>query len=318
MKTLVTSVISSYEVDMSGRLVILGKKGYCPWNSKNLTRIRRDEERHREAQEREQEKQADKASASRLSALKRTSNEGDGHVERFSLFEAEEEASFDASNKLHGSKSETSCHRKGTTRNSDAKNHQEFPSRRNALQRQSFNKHDKRSEFYLKPPSTNVPLGEKEIQRHRDMDPMKEFHQVQDVTQDSLSHREMVQNIKPDCDAYERKRSSKRHRSSNDGCSSKGDVDTEGRKEKHRKKKRRHREDARCHKHRKSSKSKKEKSSPSSNRKSTLSIEELREKRRKREEQERQRQDAFRSTENVGERQKTMERSRNLFHSTST
>ncbi len=301
---------------MSGRLVILGKKGYCPWNSKNLTRIRRDEERHREAQEREQEKQADKASASRLSALKKTANEGDGHVERFSLFEAEEGTYFDASNKVQGSKSET-CQLKETTKKNDEKNHQEFPSRHRLLQRHSFTKRDKRSEFYLKPPSMNVPLGEKEVQRHRDMDPMKEFHEVQEVMQDGISHREMVQNIKSDCDVHERKRSSKRHRSSGDGCSGKVDEKTEGRKEKHRKKKKRHREDAPCRKHRKSSTSKREKSSLST-RKSNISIEELRKKRRKREEQERQRQDAFLSTENFGERHKTMERSRNLFHSAST
>ena len=31
---------------MSGRLVILPKKSYCPWNPKNVARVERDEARH--------------------------------------------------------------------------------------------------------------------------------------------------------------------------------------------------------------------------------------------------------------------------------
>jgi hypothetical protein len=39
---------------MSGRLIILPKKSYCPWNKSNVERVLRDERQHAEAQEREE------------------------------------------------------------------------------------------------------------------------------------------------------------------------------------------------------------------------------------------------------------------------
>eukprot|EP00531_Pseudo-nitzschia_arenysensis_P005338 CAMPEP_0116121754 /NCGR_PEP_ID=MMETSP0329-20121206/3862_1 /TAXON_ID=697910 /ORGANISM="Pseudo-nitzschia arenysensis, Strain B593" /LENGTH=270 /DNA_ID=CAMNT_0003615581 /DNA_START=38 /DNA_END=850 /DNA_ORIENTATION=+ len=267
---------------MSGRLIILGKKGYCPWNSKNLERIQRDEKEHREAQEREQEQEAAKASALRLSILKKNSNEGEKSLQRFSLFESEEKLSSDKSNKAYVSKS-TSFDRKGTARNDSERNREE---RRTSLERNFLTRRDQRSQFYLKPPPTK-----KEIQRHRDMDPMKQFRESEEFTQET-SHQKSIQNVNSDCAVRERKRSSKRGRSSDDDCSSDGDMKFERTKERHRKKKSRHREDSRRHKHRKRSKSKREKPNHSACN-SASSIKELREKRKKREEQERQRQAAF-------------------------
>ena len=270
---------------MSGRLIILGKKGYCPWNSKNLSRIRRDEKEHREAQEREQRRQADEASILRLAALKKAGNSKDGHQERFSLFESEENASLDRSTELQVSKS------KG-----GEKNHDGFSCRSGRFGSHSFTKQGRTDKFYLKAGPNKEPLGKKELQRHREMDPMREFHNAQEEAQ-RLPSQKTVRSENCDSDVHirrreKRKRSSKLHICSDDTSSRRRDVHAEGTKEKHRKKKkRRHREEHQSRKQTKSTKSKKGKSDGNS-RNNTDSIEELRKKRAEREQQERQRQNA--------------------------
>ena len=43
---------TSTSITMSGRLIILPKKSYCPWNPDNVARVERDEAAHRQDQER--------------------------------------------------------------------------------------------------------------------------------------------------------------------------------------------------------------------------------------------------------------------------
>jgi hypothetical protein len=76
---------------MSGRLIILPKKSYCPWNPKNVERVERDEREHREAQARQRQQQAQDVAKERSLALRKHGVDGDGAlVQRFSLFEEEE------------------------------------------------------------------------------------------------------------------------------------------------------------------------------------------------------------------------------------
>ena len=276
---------------MSGRLIILGKKGYCPWNSKNLSRIRKDEKEHRDAQGREQEKHAQKASMLRLAALKKTGVGKDRHQQRFSLFEYEEKASFNRSNELQGSKSKV-FERKIDIRNEgktskNKKIRDESPSRYNRFGGHFFSKQDKANDFYTRVCPIKEPLGKKELQLHREMDPMREFHEAQEVIQ-GVSNQKLVQNIMPSTGDVKISQREKRK-----GSFRQGDAYTEGKKDKQRKM--RHRKESRSDKHRKSTNSKRGKSNRSSC-KSTDSIEELRRKRAEREQQERHRQDAVLTT----------------------
>jgi hypothetical protein len=85
---------------MSGRLIILPKKSYCPWNSKNVERVLRDEREHAEATE-QAAKEGEKASSlDRLQALKKRkleqSSSGENAVvqrnpQHINLFAHEEE-----------------------------------------------------------------------------------------------------------------------------------------------------------------------------------------------------------------------------------
>ena len=60
---------------MSGRLVILPKKSYCPWNAKNVERCLRDERLERERQTQLDQQQQTQESQSRWNALKQKKND---------------------------------------------------------------------------------------------------------------------------------------------------------------------------------------------------------------------------------------------------
>ena len=66
---------------MSGRLVILPKKTYCPWKPENVERVLRDERLERERLEREA-KQNQSQSTSTL-VRTGTNNNDDGHINLF-------------------------------------------------------------------------------------------------------------------------------------------------------------------------------------------------------------------------------------------
>ncbi|GFH61033.1 predicted protein [Chaetoceros tenuissimus] len=78
---------------MSGRLIITTKKGYCPWSSKNVERVLRDE---RELKEREQKRKREVEQSERIEKLKRLngdqdcSNDGASTDRHVNLFEQEE------------------------------------------------------------------------------------------------------------------------------------------------------------------------------------------------------------------------------------
>jgi hypothetical protein len=69
---------------MSGRLIILPKKSYCPWNPRNVQRVLRDEEAHAAAEEQEAKKQ--KFEETR----RRTKLSGEEKLEHVNLFLQEE------------------------------------------------------------------------------------------------------------------------------------------------------------------------------------------------------------------------------------
>ena len=67
---------------MSGRLVILPKKTYCPWKPENVERVLRDERLERERLEREAKQNAQSQSTSTL-VRTGTNNNDDGHINLF-------------------------------------------------------------------------------------------------------------------------------------------------------------------------------------------------------------------------------------------
>lgn len=286
---------------MSGRLVILGKKGYCPWNSKNLDRIKRDEEEHRKTQEREQEKQADKASVLRLAALKRKWDEKEPAQQRFNLFESEEKACLDRGNGVQGSRSQIDerINNERITQKIEGKNDDGARWQSQRFGDHSFGKHGKSKKFYMEPCSIKEPLGEKEIRRHQQMDPMREFHEDKEA-EIGIPRRREIQSKHSDhslekLEGRMERRSSKLYQSVGDSSFERSDEYTEGTKKRQKKKKRRRREDSNSDSHRKSTKTKTRQSS-NRNRSSTDSMEELRRKRAEREQHERQRQDAVLKT----------------------
>jgi hypothetical protein len=79
---------------MSSRLVLLPKKSYCPWNPKNVERVEHDEAAHREKQQAEAQRQLDRESEQRWSALKHT--DASTESQHVNLFEWEEKKHAEA------------------------------------------------------------------------------------------------------------------------------------------------------------------------------------------------------------------------------
>lgn len=75
---------------MSGRLIILPKKSYCPWNPENVERVLRDEREHAEKIEQEAKKQKAAESRKRLNALKNGGSD-EASLQHVNLFQKEEE-----------------------------------------------------------------------------------------------------------------------------------------------------------------------------------------------------------------------------------
>jgi hypothetical protein len=83
---------------MSGRLIILPKKAYCPWKPENVERVLKDERVERERLEKEEKEQRQQESKQRLATLKggdsSTPKQQEQHV---NLFELEERAMVETS-----------------------------------------------------------------------------------------------------------------------------------------------------------------------------------------------------------------------------
>jgi hypothetical protein len=75
---------------MSGRLVILPKKSYCPWNPKNVARVERDEAQHRLTLQQEEQRQEAIRAEQRQAALRRTAADQQ-HVNLFANEERKEQ-----------------------------------------------------------------------------------------------------------------------------------------------------------------------------------------------------------------------------------
>jgi hypothetical protein len=77
---------------MSGRLVILPKKSYCPWNPKNVARVEHDEAQHRLALQQEEQRHEAVRADQRQAALRRTTDDPDQqHVNLFANEERKEQ-----------------------------------------------------------------------------------------------------------------------------------------------------------------------------------------------------------------------------------
>ncbi|KAG7354511.1 hypothetical protein IV203_003867 [Nitzschia inconspicua] len=158
---------------MSGRLIILSKKSYCPWNPKNLERVERDEKEHREQQERNAKQQSNEEAQTRLKRLRKRSRGDGGHndstQERFNLFEKEEQESH-THVQQEGLLPENQAKRDNNSgvicggRVQKRKTNSDFPKRNDEVP------------FYLKSTfdlSRDITLKETRLKEH--LDPMKEF-----------------------------------------------------------------------------------------------------------------------------------------------
>jgi hypothetical protein len=86
---------------MSGRLIILPKKSYCPWNPKNVERVLRDEKKY--ADEKEQEEKKERLERFRaLKDAKRVDGEKPEHVNLFAREERKMESEMRERGKILG------------------------------------------------------------------------------------------------------------------------------------------------------------------------------------------------------------------------
>lgn len=141
---------------MSGRLIILPKKSYCPWKPENVERVLRDERKHKEEQEAMAKSELQRESQTRLQALK-----GNVTSERFSLFEAEERAEKMA---VNHAPSQTSAQAKGPA------------GMMPMYSTQDERRIDRKRPFYLQEhPFSVESTNEKDDALKRNLDPMSSF-----------------------------------------------------------------------------------------------------------------------------------------------
>jgi hypothetical protein len=76
---------------MSGRLIILPKKSYCPWKPENVERVLRDERLDQERRDKEQEQMRQEESRARMRAFKKDPEQQNEQQRHINLFEQEEQ-----------------------------------------------------------------------------------------------------------------------------------------------------------------------------------------------------------------------------------
>ena len=295
---------------MSGRLIILPKKSYCPWNPQNVERVLRDERRHAEAQEQAAAREETAQAQQRLDTIKGKKNtnmqrnianedpveeESQSEGGRFSLFAQEEQAAA----RLTSATTSTS-EQKNAKSSSDgiqplylgqsAKDVATFYKRENSRALSSS------TEKRLK--SSMDPMGQFDIQSlphsqaQEEEEPKLSAKKSSPSEQRSSRHKHSNQKIK----RKHKRDNDKRHLSQSTDDDSSSDTsssdDSRRRHRKHRRKSSsRHRRKERKHsQHRK--RDGKQRKSESSRDHCRDSIEELRKRRLEREEQEKQRQDS--------------------------
>ena len=295
---------------MSGRLIILPKKSYCPWNPQNVERVLRDERRHAEAQEQAAAREETAQAQQRLDTIKGKKNtnmqrnianedpveeESQSEGGRFSLFAQEEQAAA----RLISSTTTSTSEQKNAKSSSDgiqplylgqsAKDVATFYKRENSRALSSS------TEKRLK--SSMDPMGQFDIQslphsQAQEEEEPKLSAKSSQSEQRSSRHKHSNQKIK----RKHKRDNDKRHLSQSTDDDSSSDTsssdDSRRRHRKHRRKSSsRHRRKERKHsQHRK--RDGKQRKSESSRDHCRDSIEELRKRRLEREEQEKQRQDS--------------------------
>ena len=156
---------------MSGRLVLLPKKSYTPWNPKNVERVEKDEQNAKEELEREEKAIQEIQSRQRLNSLKKNvtnscSNSSTRHV---NLFEKEERVANEAaasSRKTQLIEGEQA----GVYLRQENKNSKPFylqqgtrPLRGDIEDRNNMSFHDPMKRFYHQPESFNLKQEQKDL-----------------------------------------------------------------------------------------------------------------------------------------------------------
>jgi hypothetical protein len=277
---------------MSGRLIILPKKSYCPWNKNNVERVLRDERQHAEAQEREESLRDQESSRARLQTLReRKESQGGAAESRLDdkIVQAQHVNLFSVEEEEHRKRAENATaidSRKGKRTNS-------------GIMPLYLGHSARKDSFYLKtgdhlPKDQNERSNPKEDRLKSRMDPMKEFVARGEPTSRVASPSE--QPSKEPATATQPSSSIRKHRrhrrssernldpssdsDSSSSASSLEDSDSRERRRRRRRKRRKHSSQ------KQGSREKKSKVNDSRN-----SLDELRRRRAEREEKERNRQE---------------------------
>ena len=243
---------------MSGRLIILPKKSYTPWNTANVERVLRDE---RIAKEKE-EKLKDNKSTNPLLARREAEKNDTYSQQHFNLFEKEEK---EAANKVVVTKQQS-----------------------NSIGimpvmlggKEATDKKKGKLPFYLQVPEENQNLTYEDEKLKLNMDPMKAFTTNPPLQQKQQPDHKEKEESSQECQMMiiqKANKNDKHHSNDDDDLSSDDNVKKKKKKRKHKDYKKRKRSKRSKHKSRK--------------RKDVIdSMEELRERRAEREKNEQERQ----------------------------
>jgi hypothetical protein len=146
---------------MSGRLIILPKKSYCPWKPENVERVLRDERREAERLEREKEIATRHESELRLTLRRKQQGLPDipeQQPQHVNLFQAEEEASLQK-----------------VLRGNDENNKVVVGVMPVSLGQTVLKTRGDRRPFYLRESEQVEELSTKETKRQDTLDPMRKF-----------------------------------------------------------------------------------------------------------------------------------------------
>ena len=280
--------------NMSGRLIILPKKSYCPWNSSNVERVLRDERESAETQAREKSRQEQESSSVRLAALQKrqtTASRSSKEATVSAVNRSRSERERDAQDAQHVNlfAVEEEAHRRQVEQAGDIGSTRRGNKNGNCgIMPLYLGQSAQSDSFYLKSGDSTakdhdkVPNNPKDARLKSRMDPMKDFCGGQAPSPRAIKEpsKESITTKPPS--SRRRYKHRKSCSSSSDSSSSKNTTSEE------------HADSRRQHGKRSSSSSKKgsrERKKPKTDSSSKNSLEELRRRRAEREEKERTRQE---------------------------
>lgn len=210
---------------MSGRLIILPKKSYCPWNSSNVKRVLRDERQHAEAQEREKSLRDQESSRTRLKTLR----QGKAHLGEAAAEEGPDKSDVAQHANLFAVEEEAYRKRVENATAIDFRGKGKPPNR--GIMPLYLGQSAQADSFYLQAGASYLSkyqgkdLNPKEIRLKNGMDPMKEFVRDEPTAEVLIPSNEFSKELATAKSASIRRKHKHRRRSSKQSSDSSSSSD---------------------------------------------------------------------------------------------